>query len=187
MDIPSNAMTCYSFFLPILLDLDVDELDIGTYLKPKEKYLEKWRGILPVGKKLALRWSGNPAYEQDLYRSLSLDLYLAGVDYQDYKLISVQKDNDLVVDDRVLDVSKWLDDLDDLLACLSLCDGLISSCTSVAHISAAAGLNTLVFVPVAAYYCWLGSGNHWYGNVDVVRQEERGVWNVAGKINNFIG
>lgn len=180
-EIPEDAKWCYSFYLPILLDLDKDQLDIGTYLQPDIKYIEKWETILPEGEKIAIRWAGNPLYEQDLHRSIPLKELVNNLNcIEGKKLISVQKDthiDELKDYPEIFDASPYLETLEDLIACLYWCETTISSCTSVAHISAASGNKTIVTPPIACYYVWLDSGNEWYGdNVKVYRQRKLKDW-----------
>lgn len=182
-----NKLFCYSFYLPILLDLDKEDIDVGVYLKPDVKYLEKWEKILPEGKKIALRWSGNPLYEQDLHRSLSLTRYMEAFgNKENVTFISVQRDfgmEELSKYPQVFDTSKYLETLDDLIACLYWCDQTITSCTSIAHVAAASGVKTTVFPPIACYYTWLDSGNTWYGShVSVHRQKKWKDWDFIDEV-----
>lgn len=170
-----NVIYCYSFFLPILLDLDNNQLWSKPYLKPSEEYVKKWENILPKGKKIALKYSGNPYYEQDLHRSVPLKELnnVFDFDRDDVTFISVQKEHnqDLANYPKIQHVDTQT--LEDLLAVLSLMDYTVSSCTSIPHLSSAAGLPTIVMPPIATYYTWLNSGNDWYGNhVKVLRQRE---------------
>lgn len=176
----SNTVQCMAMYLPILLDLDKDQLWYGPYLKPSDKYLDKWRKILPEGKKIALRWSGALVYDQNLHRSLTLKHYMDLFDSTpDITFVSVQRDCDLEqLKDypNVLDLSDKLETLEDLLACISLVDHTLSSCTSTVHVAGSLGAHVTVFPPIAAYYTWLGRADNksdWYGNsVTVIRQQK---------------
>lgn len=176
----SNAVQCMAMYLPILLDLDKDQLWTGPYLKPSKEYIDKWRNILPTGKKIAFRWSGAIVYDQNLHRSLSLKRYMDLFDSTpDVTFVSIQRDVDLdQLKDYpdVLDLSDKLETLEDLLACVSLMDHTFSSCTSTVHVAGSIGANVTVFPPVAAYYVWLGRTDNksdWYGDsVTVMRQKK---------------
>jgi hypothetical protein len=176
----SNTVQCMAMYLPILLDLDKDQLWSGPYLKPSDKYLAKWQKILPEGKKIALRWSGALVYDQNLHRSLTLKHYMdLFASTPDITFVSVQRDCDLEqLKDypNVLDLSDKLETLEDLLACISLVDHTFSSCTSTVHVAGSLGANVTVFPPIAAYYTWLGRTDNksdWYGNsVTVIRQQK---------------
>ena len=178
--VPEDAEWILSMYLPIALDLNKDQLWEKPYLIPDAEYVEKWKKILPKGKKVSIRWQGNPYYDQDLHRSIPLnDLneYL-DLNREDVIFVSVQKDNFEGIEKypKVFDAAPYLESLEDLLACLSLMDYNISSCTSVAHVAAAAGLPVAVFPPIATYYTWLGDAK-WYGdNCTVYRQKQWKDW-----------
>ena len=58
-------------------------------------------------------------------------------------------------------------------------DLIITSCTSVAHLSAAMGKPTWIIVPALSYYMWVLPGNKspWYDSVTLYRQTEYNNWN----------
>jgi len=71
-----------------------------------------------------------------------------------------------------------LDSWDDTRDAISRCDLVISSCTAVAHLSAAMGIETWIVVPILPYYLWALPGNttpH-YDSVTLFRQEKYGCW-----------
>jgi hypothetical protein len=57
-------------------------------------------------------------------------------------------------------------------------DKVITSCTSVAHLSAAMGKETWIISPVLPYYLWADGKDTsiWYRNVRLFRQEKFGNW-----------
>lgn len=188
--LPKDCVGVKAMYLPIVLDLDKDELWNGPYITPNPEYVEKWKKILPSGKKVAIRWQGNPYYDQDLHRSLPLnELHrLLNLDRDDVTFVSVQKDNDEGIEDysRVVIVKDHLETLEDLVACLSLMDYNISSCTSVAHIAAACGFPITVCPPVATYYTWLGDSK-WYGsNCRVLRQRKWKDWSHLESLKEIV-
>ena len=188
-EVPGDAQWVLSMYLPIVLNLEADQVWTGPYLTPSSVYVEKWMKLLdkfPMNtgkrKKVALKWSGNPYYEQDLHRSLPLDKLTECVVNANplVSFVSVQKEH--TDSDEVdgfgldFDAAPYLDTLEDLLACLSLMDHTVTSCTSVAHIAAAAGLPVTVCPPIATYYTWLGD-TKWYGdNCTILRQYKWRDW-----------
>lgn len=185
-EVPKDALWARAMYLPISLDLDKNDLWYGSYLKPNPIYVKKWKRILPQGKKIAIKWSGNPRYEQDLHRSVPLSKLNEVLDFSrtDATIVSVQKEyyDELEKYPQVFNAAPYLETLEDLLACLSLMDYTISSCTSVAHIAGAAGLPITVCPPVATYYLWLGDAK-WYGdNCTVLRQRKWNDWEHLNQI-----
>lgn len=179
-EVPTDSLGVKAMYLPIALGLDKNQLWNGPYLKVDSMYVEKWKNILPEGKKVAIRWQGNPYYDQDLHRSLSLKELNKVLNFsrKDVIFVSVQKDNFEGIEEypNVLNVAEHLETLDDLLACLSLMNHTITSCTSVAHVCGAAGYPMTVCPPVATYYTWLGDAR-WYGdNCKILRQTKWRNW-----------
>lgn len=172
----SNAVQCMAMYLPILLDVDKDQLWNGAYLKPSQEYIDKWTKLLPEGKKLALKWSGNPFYDQDLHRSIPLD-FIKEIQYNGTK-INLQMEPELFQED-MFNAGEFINSIEDTLAILWLCDDLITSCTSIAHMNGALGKNGVVCPPIACYYVWLGADgvSDWYDpSLKVIRQKQHKNW-----------
>lgn len=157
-----NTAQVMAMYLPVYLNLDT--VWDSAYLKPCELHIKKWKQILPSGNKLAVRWAGNTNYEQDLHRSIPIDK-IKNLSYCGTK-ISVQ----------LGETVDWafnpdIATIEDTLAILSLCsDGVVTSCTSIAHMAAASGVKTIVCPPIAYYYVW-AKGVKWYGDhVSVIKQ-----------------
>lgn len=190
-DVPGDAVSAKLFYLPIILDLDKDELWKGPYLKPDAQYVDKWKQILPAGRPLVgIRWRGNPSYDQDLHRSIPLAELnnVLRFDRDDVTFVSLQKEHNEELADypHVFDCAPYLETLEDLLACMSLLNHTVTSCTSVAHIGAAAGLPITVCPPVATYYTWLGDAK-WYGdNCTILRQRKWRDWSHLQQLETIL-
>lgn len=169
--------------LPKILGIDSDELWNGPYLFVDPEYNNKWKTRLTGDLKIGLRWSGNPMYEQDLFRSLSLEK-LNEIIPSKYTKYSIQKDNteDLANFSNIVDLEDELTTFEDALACINNLDVLVTSCTSVAHAAAALGKRVVIMVPIMDYYVW-GEGkstSSWYGdNVTIIRQQTPKTWDSA--------
>lgn len=176
-DVPEDSEFCLAMFLPILLNIQPDQLYSGSYLTPDPVYVEKWKQYFNdnglTKRKVAIRWGGNQYYEQNLHRSLPLADLDKALDFNrdDINFISIQReDNEELVNYPTIH-HVHTETVEDLLAVLSLMDTTITSCTSVAHFAGATGLDVHVCPPIAAYYCWLGSNPQWYDkNCHVHRQ-----------------
>jgi hypothetical protein len=167
-----NAAQVMAMYLPFYLNLDKDELWSGPYLKPSESYIEKWEKLLPAGKKLAVKWQGNMHYDQDLHRSIPVDK-IKELEYNGTK-INLHLETELQND---WSYSPEINNIEDTLAILWLCDDVISSCTSVAHMAGAMGKKVTVCPPIAYYYVW-AEGTQWYGDhVTVKKQRVHNSWN----------
>lgn len=187
-EIPATALAgarqCAAMQLPILLDLDADQLWTGPYLTPSAEHIEKWNKLLPHGPKLVVKWSGNPAYDQDLHRSIPL-AEIRDIKFDGTK-INVQLEPEFD-QPAMWNAREYIHSIEDTLALIWLCDNLVTSCTSIAHLCGALGKTGTVCPPIAAYYVWLGTGDrqvsNWYANnLRVVRQRKHRNWHHVGQL-----
>ena len=67
---------------------------------------------------------------------------------------------------------------EDTKQAVASCDLVISSCTSVSHLSAAMGIETWVVIPVMGYYLYAldGEKTPYYDTMTLFRQEVFGEW-----------
>jgi hypothetical protein len=172
--------------LPVLLNLEYKDLWYGPYLRhdPNNKAADcVFSPVFSIKRKpsIGLRWQGNPGYDQDLHRSIPLvDMYDAVKD-TDAFLLSLQRDTGLEELNGlpISDLSYLLDSFENTLSIINGLDVVVTSCTSVAHASAAMGKRTIVITPISAYYTWCHSTKQspWYGDhVTVLRQQKPRVW-----------
>jgi tetratricopeptide (TPR) repeat protein len=186
-----NRLWAYSMSLPLYLQCETTSLWSGPYLKanPDVEGAERiWLGdgcktkpILKIG----VRWQGNPEYDQDLHRNLPLSQLLSHLPSAAMCAVhSLQRDTGL---DQLTCSSRTIQNLEPHLTSwertlhiISRLDVVVTSCTSVAHASAALGKRTFVLVPLSAYYVWCNSSEHdspWYGpHVTVLRQTHPRSW-----------
>lgn len=170
---------CEAMTLPILLDIDKTQFWQGSYITPDEKYVEKWRKILP-DKFLTVRWSGNPLYDQDLHRSVDCDLLVSSLKELNLPIISLQIDNKYTMKNDLIDVD--VENWEDTLAIQHLALGNITSCTSTAHSAGSIDAKNYVLPPICTYYPWLGrveeNRSWWYSkNTKVFVQKKHKSWN----------
>jgi hypothetical protein len=176
------AVRC-DYWLPMmssfgLLKRKWDNLWTGEYIKAPVSDI--WERIVEKGKRrnIGLRWRGNPEFEHEQLRWFPPELLfkvlaLPGVFW------SLQKEDpqtnrpaDLV------NLEPLLGDWEQTASAISQLDLVITSCTSIAHLSAAMGKPTWVIVPAMPYYPWARPGNksHWYPSVTLFRQRCYGQW-----------
>ena len=182
-DIPNISEFDYwtpAMNLPKTLGVDIDDLYAGPYLTADPAYNSKWAARLTGEFKVGIRWSGNPLYEQDLHRSISLE--------EVYKVLpanwtkySIQKENTEVLTNfpDITNLESELETFEDAIACINNLDVVVTSCTSVAHAAAALGKRVFIMVPIMDYYVWgeNKSTSSWYGdNVTLIRQTKPKSW-----------
>lgn len=128
--------------------------------------------------RIGVRWSGNPQFEHEQHRrfpTYALFAALAGLASGD--VVSLQRDDGEDLAPRWMlkaDLSTW----ESTRREISQCDLVISSCTSVAHLAGALGVETWIMVPRLPYYLWSLSGDETphYDSVRLFRQDRDGRW-----------
>ena len=140
-------------------------------------YLSKPTVIKGNKKRIGLRWQGQSAFEHDHNKKFPYDLMFNAVKDADAEFISLQRDEG--ADSRPNWVKQVpLDSWEDTRAAVASCDLVISSCTSVSHLSAAMGVETWVVTPVMPYFLYALEGDTcpYYDTMKLVRQEVFGDW-----------
>jgi len=128
-----------------------------------------------ISGRIGIRWRGNPQFEHEQYRLFPPDYLFDAV--KGYDCISLQRDKDEDLRPKWMkkaDLSTWQKTREEI----SKCELVISSCTSVAHLAAAMGIETWIVVPILSYYVWALPGNKspYYDSVTLYRQKEFGNW-----------
>ena len=131
------------------------------------------------GLRIGLRWQGNPQFEHEQHRLFPAAKLFDALGDVDAEFISLQRDEGSQYKPY------WVKDVplghwEETRRALSSCDLVITSCTSVAHLSGSMGIPTWIVVPVLPYYLWAPPGNTtvWYDSVKLYRQEVFGDWSV---------
>jgi hypothetical protein len=170
--------------LPWVLDLGAKDICAEPYLSASASSLDEWARRAPRDDgrlKVGLRWKGNPRYEASGLREISFRDFAALLEISGIDFYSLQRDEGSEELDKSSGVTDWgsaLRSWEDTAAAISGLDVVISSCTSVAHLSAAMGKATWVVPPVYSYYVWASPPERirWYANTVVFRQLEVGQW-----------
>lgn len=126
---------------------------------------------------VGLRWQGNPMFEHDHNKYFSPHLMMDAVKGFDFNFISLQRDEgSQFCPSWVENVS--LNTWEDTRNAISQCDLVISSCTSVSHMSAAMGINTWVITPIMPYFLYAmdGESTPYYDSMKLIRQTEFENW-----------
>lgn len=127
--------------------------------------------------RIGIRWGGNVENDIERYRSISPTYFEYLTDYIDADFYSFQRDAN-IVEGSWKELSPLLKDWADTARWLKSMDVLITSCTSVAHMAAAIGVETWIIIPLLSYYTWAvpGSKSAWHDKVVLFRQTEIDVW-----------
>lgn len=179
-----NRKTCiecnHDFWVPAMsaalhLKLEYSDLIGEPYLNTfKKRWVPKNNSKFKVG----LRWSGNPKFEHQQHRKFPIEKMLNLTKIEGATYYSLQRDNDLIDDIPCIDLRYEMKTWKDTAEIIASMDLIITSCTSIAHLSAAMGKETWIIVPVLPYYIWTLPINTspWYKNVKLYRQTKYGNW-----------
>lgn len=187
-----------------ILNLDFNTIPNKSYLTISDSYKsfgqEKIKKNTNKNKKdnklnVGIRLSGNPQFEHEQHRLFPEELLFNVLNkYKDkLNIYSLQKDNTYKLPDYIIDLDKDLNSWENTAGIISNLDLVISSCTSVAHLSASMGIPTWIVVPVLSYYVWAyklnldpisnGEFTSYYDSARIFRQEKYNDW--AHPFNNI--
>jgi hypothetical protein len=169
----------YDYWVPSMsaahmLGYDSGNFPGSAYLTAKPRELYGKPGALKVG----IRWAGNPQFEHEQHRKFDPQPLFDLHKIPQVTLYSLQRDQDLVDGLPFADLRDQMKTFEDTASIIQGLDLVITSCTSVAHLSAALGKETWVLVPIMPYYVWAKPGDTsvWYDSVKLFRQKEYGNW-----------
>lgn len=169
----------YDYWVPSMsaahiLGYDTDNFPGQFYLDAEPKQLYSKPDTFKVG----IRWAGNPKFEHEQHRKFDpqplIDLHkLDGV-----TLYSLQRDDNLIDGLPFADLRDQMKTFEDTASIIKGLNLVITSCTSIAHLSAALGVKTWVIVPIMPYYAWAEPKDTsvWYDSVRLFRQQKYGDW-----------
>jgi hypothetical protein len=169
----------YDYWVPAMsaahiLGYDQDTLPGSPYLTAQPRNLCVKPGTLKVG----IRWSGNLQFEHEQHRRFDPQPLIELHEMSGVTLYSLQRDENLIDGLPFSDLRDQMKTWEDTAAIISDLDLVITSCTSIAHCSAALGKETWVIVPILPYYTWAVNSDTsvWYNSVKIFRQKEYGKW-----------
>ena len=170
----------YDYWVPAMsaayvLDMEYEDLDGSPFISPTEpRKLFSKSGTLKVG----IRWSGSPEFEDEQHRRFPPELMIGLHDIPNTTFYSLQRDENLIDGLPFGDMREQMKSWDETANIIAGCDVIITSCTSIAHLSAAMGKPTWIVTPIMPYYTWVvpGDTSRWYDSVRLFRQEKYGEW-----------
>ena len=128
--------------------------------------------------KVGIRWAGSPTFEHEQHRRFPIEKMFDLTKTEGVSFYSLQRDNDMVNNTPCIDLRYEMKTWKDTAEIIQSMDLIITSCTSVAHLSAAMGKPTWIIVPALPYYIWAlpKDTSPWYNSVKLYRQKRHGNW-----------
>jgi hypothetical protein len=175
-----------SFSASWLFDHTFETLPNKPYIISKKESNKVWEKIINSEKiKIGIRWSGNPKFEHEQFRKFPSNFLIDLKKYDKLQLYSLQRDNDTQnLHNKIIDLQHLLISWEDTCSAIENLDLVITSCTSIAHLSSAMGKPTWVIVPILPYYIWAYGKNHspWYQKTTkIYRQQTFSKWDETFK------
>ncbi|WP_233202749.1 tetratricopeptide repeat protein, partial [Limnohabitans sp. JirII-31] len=183
--LPAFDYHCPLLSLPLAFKTELSTIPSPEpYLRSDSVKVAQWRTKLgrKTKPRIGLVWSGNPAFKGDQNRSLKLQELMPYLP-EGFEYVCLQKeirevDQETLKQSSVRYFGHELENFADTAALCELMDVVISTCTSVAHLSGALGKSTWVLLPYVPDWRWLldREDSPWYGSVKLYRQDADRSW-----------
>jgi hypothetical protein len=142
--------------------------------------------------KVGVKFRGGKFFDHDQYRSPKIaDIIKTIEPFKDIiQFYSLEKEyNDLYLPNWIIKFP--INDFCDTANIIQQMDFNISTCTSIAHLSAGLGKKTIIIVPILPYWLWAypreNNGSWYYENVTLIRQETFKKWeNVLQELKEML-
>lgn len=161
-----------------------DDFPNQPYLSSLPDSVEIWKSLIKSDKiKVGIRWAGNPKFEHQQFRKFPEQFLTNLSKYEELEIYSLQRDHNLIqLPEGIHDLQHFLLSWEDTMAAIENLDIVITSCTSIAHLSAAMGKETWVMVPILPYHTWTpgspdANTSPYYKCVRLFRQKTARKWN----------
>jgi hypothetical protein len=163
-----------------------DNMPNEQFLHANPDSVRIWKELVKAEEgqiKVGIRWAGNPKFEHQQFRRFPETFMTNLVKYPELKVFSFQRDHNTVqLPEGITDLQHFLISWEDTAAAIMNLDIMITSCTSIAHLSAALGKETWVMVPILPYHTWTfgtpdSNTSPFYKCVRLHRQRDSGKWN----------
>jgi hypothetical protein len=184
--LPPFDLHCPLLSLPLAFRTELASIPAPVpYLEAAGSDIAHRRARLPQGRqRIGVVWSGDPSHDNDLNRSMRLDMFaplfaVPGVDF-----VSLQykvRDEDRAALAGVPNLFCFKDsfrDFADTAAVIASLDAVISIDSAVAHLTGAMGKPLFLLLPLGADFRWLRerADSPWYPTARLFRQVQFGDW-----------
>lgn len=172
--------------LPLIFNTDLNSIPKETpYLFTPEVLKKKWREKLGTKKrkKIGIKWTGSKNYVDDKYRSTNLknliNLFDLSLDFHSLEIEYRDDDENLLKNIKNLHChKKEIVGFDNTAGLIESMDLIITTDTSVAHLSGALGKEVWIMLPLFPDFRWLLKTERtpWYPTAKLYRQTKKDDW-----------
>ncbi|MGC2124474.1 MAG: tetratricopeptide repeat protein [Xanthobacteraceae bacterium] len=183
---PDFDVHCPLLSLPLAFSTDLATIPADIpYIAASSQKAAVWRNRLPPRRPLVgVAWSGDRGHDNDLNRSIGLEMLVPLLDLPDVTFVSLQYDlreRDVELLQKLPNlfrIAPKFGDFADTAAVVSLMDAVVSVDTAIAHLAGALGKPLMLLLPFAADFRWLRErqDSPWYPTAQLYRQPKFGDW-----------
>lgn len=185
--LPEFDFYCPLMSLPLAFKTNLQSIPSkSAYLKADPKKIEQWLEKLGTKTKprIGITWSSSSGFKNDAKRSLQLSEFLKALPRDGYDYVCLQKEikdcdkETLAANENILFFGEELQNFGDTAALIECVDLVISTCTSVPHLSASLGKETWILLSFIPDWRWLldREDSLWYPSVKLFRQDQLNDW-----------
>ncbi len=186
--------------LPYALQLTKENIPSEVpYLQAPEDKLHYWKKFFSnyAGFNIGITWRGNPVFRKNNLRSATLENFLEfknpNVNLFSLQMPVSESEEKIMAEKGIVDISKLLLSFADTAAAIKNLDLIISTDTSLPHLSGALGKPVWIMLAKIPDWRWGLSGktSDWYPTMKIFRQKELGFWDepfgkAKGELRNLI-
>ena len=186
--LPAFDYQCPLLSLPLAFKTDLNTIPPAPkHLTSDSENFAKWQTKLGEKSKprVGLVWSSVSSFKNDHIRSITLVELLSALPKEGFEYICLQKEikeidkDTLKANPQIKCFGDLLNDFSDTAELIKCLDLVISTCTSVPHLSCSLGKETWIMLSYVPDWRWLldRDDNPWYTSAKLYRQEKIGDWN----------
>lgn len=179
--------------MPFLFKTNITSIpSVTSYAHGDNEKIAQWAKKLEGGNKfrIGVVWSSTSPYKNDHTRSISFSEFsqCLPLDSNKFEIVCLQKiiknaDRDAFNSTKIRFYGDELVDFSDTACLIENLDLVISTCTSVPHLSCALGIPTWILLSYVPDWRWLleREDSPWYPSAKLYRQKKLGEWSEAFK------
>jgi len=193
--LPFFDYQCPLMSLPLVFKTSISNIPVcHHYLTSNANKKAEWNFRLGEKKKkrIGLVWSSTSGFKSDSKRSLMLEDFVKALPIEGFEYICLQKElkecdkEFFEVYRNIRFFGSELESFADTAGLIENLDLVVSTCTSIPHLSAALGKETWILLSHVPDWRWLLDrvDSPWYPSIKLYRQPTIGNWDsVLGKVN----
>jgi tetratricopeptide (TPR) repeat protein len=197
--LPAFDFQCPLMSLPLAFKTELNTIPpVSVRIASDAENVTKWQTKLGEKSKprVGLVWSSVSNFKKNYNRSITLLELLSALPKEGFEYICLQKEikeidkDTLKANPQIKFFGDSLNDFSDTAELIDCLDLVISTCTSVPHLSCSMGKETWLMLSYVPDWRWLldREDNPWYPSAKLYRQEKIGSWHgVLEKVKSDLG